>query len=377
MNGRLYDPELGRMLSPDPYVQVPEYSQNFNRYSYVLNNPLNLTDPTGFNWFGKACSWLKTNWRTVVVMIVCIVVASISGGLASAWAVGLNFGAAASAAIGAGVGAFWGSFVGSILSGAGIGDAFKGALKSGAISAIGTFAFVSALEYVSKAVNPMNESTLYKVDGKTKIPEKVDLATVKNGSLNGKVFVNGIRNEMDDAIRNGALRAGAGKDFYVAYNPTNGTIPDLLECGLDKLAGQSDITTSTANILSKFNPSSTTILAHSQGTMISTDALTILSKQQSVNGFKISCWGSAQNELSAHLILEPHGVAVGKFVNHPLDAVANVVGYNALTKPNPYRFFGSIVASPLLASSSTWSPHSLPTGGSYLEWLPWLYDKSN
>ncbi len=49
MNGRIYDPELGRMLSPDPFVQVPEYSQNFNRYSYVLNNPLNLTDPTGYS----------------------------------------------------------------------------------------------------------------------------------------------------------------------------------------------------------------------------------------------------------------------------------------------------------------------------------------
>nr|WP_281375573.1 RHS repeat-associated core domain-containing protein [Haloferula luteola] len=47
MNGRIYDPELGRFLSPDPYVQVPEFSQNFNRYSYVLNNPLSHTDSTG------------------------------------------------------------------------------------------------------------------------------------------------------------------------------------------------------------------------------------------------------------------------------------------------------------------------------------------
>ncbi|GAA5484840.1 hypothetical protein Hsar01_04090 [Haloferula sargassicola] len=47
MNGRIYDPELGRMLSPDPYVQVPEFSQNFNRYSYVLNNPLSMSDPSG------------------------------------------------------------------------------------------------------------------------------------------------------------------------------------------------------------------------------------------------------------------------------------------------------------------------------------------
>ncbi len=47
MNGRLYDPWLGRMLSPDPYVQAPTYSQNFNRYSYAFNNPLKYSDPDG------------------------------------------------------------------------------------------------------------------------------------------------------------------------------------------------------------------------------------------------------------------------------------------------------------------------------------------
>ena len=47
MNARLYDPVLGRFLSPDPYVQAPDFSQNFNRYSYALNNPLKYTDESG------------------------------------------------------------------------------------------------------------------------------------------------------------------------------------------------------------------------------------------------------------------------------------------------------------------------------------------
>jgi RHS repeat-associated protein len=47
MNGRMYDPLLGRFLSPDPFVQMPDYSQSFNRYSYCLNNPLIYTDPDG------------------------------------------------------------------------------------------------------------------------------------------------------------------------------------------------------------------------------------------------------------------------------------------------------------------------------------------
>ena len=47
MNGRVYDPMLGRFLSPDPYVQLPDFSQSFNRYAYCLNNPLIYTDPDG------------------------------------------------------------------------------------------------------------------------------------------------------------------------------------------------------------------------------------------------------------------------------------------------------------------------------------------
>ena len=47
MNGRLYDPALGRVLSPDNYVQDPLNTQSFNRYSYAFNNPLKYTDPSG------------------------------------------------------------------------------------------------------------------------------------------------------------------------------------------------------------------------------------------------------------------------------------------------------------------------------------------
>jgi RHS repeat-associated protein len=52
MNGRMYDPVLGRFLSPDPFVQMPDFSQNFNRYAYCLNNPFKYTDPNGeIVWF--------------------------------------------------------------------------------------------------------------------------------------------------------------------------------------------------------------------------------------------------------------------------------------------------------------------------------------
>ncbi|WP_031457733.1 RHS repeat domain-containing protein, partial [Flavobacterium chungangense] len=47
MNGRLYDPVLRSFLMPDNFIQEPENTQNYNRYSYVLNNPLMYTDPSG------------------------------------------------------------------------------------------------------------------------------------------------------------------------------------------------------------------------------------------------------------------------------------------------------------------------------------------
>jgi len=46
-NGREYDPEIARFLSPDPVIQDPYSIFSYNRYSYCLNNPLKYVDPSG------------------------------------------------------------------------------------------------------------------------------------------------------------------------------------------------------------------------------------------------------------------------------------------------------------------------------------------
>jgi RHS repeat-associated protein len=51
MNGRLYDPLVARFLNADPFVQDPGNTQNFNRYSYCLNNPLKYVDLSGNTLF--------------------------------------------------------------------------------------------------------------------------------------------------------------------------------------------------------------------------------------------------------------------------------------------------------------------------------------
>jgi RHS repeat-associated protein len=47
MNARMYDPVTRRVISPDNYIQAPDNTQSFNRYSYCWNNPLKYTDPSG------------------------------------------------------------------------------------------------------------------------------------------------------------------------------------------------------------------------------------------------------------------------------------------------------------------------------------------
>ena len=49
MNGRVYDTQLARFISADPYVSLPYDGQGLNRYAYALNNPLSFIDPSGFD----------------------------------------------------------------------------------------------------------------------------------------------------------------------------------------------------------------------------------------------------------------------------------------------------------------------------------------
>ena len=70
MNGRVYDPLTGQFLSPDNYVQTPDFTQNFNRYGYCLNNPLKYTDPSGeFIWIIPNIGWSKEGGLSIGVTV--------------------------------------------------------------------------------------------------------------------------------------------------------------------------------------------------------------------------------------------------------------------------------------------------------------------
>jgi len=62
MNGRMYDPIMAMFLSPDTFIQSPHETQNFNRYAYVMNNPLKYTDPSGYSYDPIDDEWTDVYW---------------------------------------------------------------------------------------------------------------------------------------------------------------------------------------------------------------------------------------------------------------------------------------------------------------------------
>jgi RHS repeat-associated protein len=120
MNGRIYDPGIGRFLSADPFVQAPTQTQNYNRYSYVLNNPLSFTDPSGFNFLNNFGKWLDNVFGSTVGGIIKAVISYAV--YVVTYAVLLPYGGPIVAAVGAG---FTSGFISTSLSGASLGQALE------------------------------------------------------------------------------------------------------------------------------------------------------------------------------------------------------------------------------------------------------------
>lgn len=132
MGGRGYDPLLGRFTSPDPFVQSIANSQALNRYSYVLNDPLSYTDPSGY-FFKSLSRFLPSSGREWGALAAGIAVSAAVGPYAGAYAAAA-LGGAASGAI-----ASKGDFKATLLSAAtavamhGITDAASTSLQGGEV----------------------------------------------------------------------------------------------------------------------------------------------------------------------------------------------------------------------------------------------------
>ncbi|WP_241970899.1 RHS repeat domain-containing protein [Pseudidiomarina donghaiensis] len=201
MKGRIYDPTLGRFLQADLFVQAPKNNQNYNRYSYVLNNPMSYTDPSGY-FFSKLWEKIKPIIGVIVVAALYAYCPACATYFASSW-----YGAATAGAIAGGVNAGFNG--GNILTGAlrgafaaaafyGVGQAFEpgsfghiagSGLAGGIMSEIfgGNFGH----GFLSAGVNAMASGT---INGIKQVGGRIIASAVVGGTvskLTGGKFANG------------------------------------------------------------------------------------------------------------------------------------------------------------------------------------------
>ncbi|MDX2188243.1 MAG: RHS repeat-associated core domain-containing protein [Bacteroidota bacterium] len=140
MNGRIYDPKLGRFLQSDPYVAPADNAQAYNAYAYVYNNPVKYTDATGEN-------------PVIIIIAAAVIVGGINlasqaaQGNVHTWQQGVGYFAvgAVAGAVGAATGGVGGFAMAGAIQGGGnalVGggtamDVYKGALIGGIAGAVG------------------------------------------------------------------------------------------------------------------------------------------------------------------------------------------------------------------------------------------------
>jgi len=126
MNGRIYDPHLGRFLQADPFI---EDTGTLNRYTYVHNNPLAYTDPSGYIGIKdivKIAAVAVVSFYTAGLASTALAASNVAGALGYAVAGGAIAGAISTGSI---EGALWGAFSGAVFFG--IGQAFPGSMEAG------------------------------------------------------------------------------------------------------------------------------------------------------------------------------------------------------------------------------------------------------
>lgn len=242
MNGRLYDPMMARFVSADFLIQSPDNLQSYNRYTYVWNNPLALTDPSG-QWcipcivgavVGALSAGSQSNWDPKAMVQGAVV-----GGLAG-WAGGAAGGWASTASNSAIIGGIVGGATAGLVSGAmysamgynvDIGKsmalgALAGGVAQGVVSGLGMPPMVgqlaggAAVSYVT-GENPLN--------GMARAYLATAVSTMAQMALEsgeGTVQIHEKNQTMDNAPRDGQAH-----QFAVKPNSLSGRLLSIMGLG--------------------------------------------------------------------------------------------------------------------------------------------------
>ncbi len=340
----------GGSYRPTPSVQAPDNSQSLNRYSYVLNNPLSMTDPSGYFSIAR---FIK-KWGPVIVAAVA---SYFTFGAASAWAWGLMPSTAAgvatasaytaSAVIGGAAAGFVG---GAIASGS-----FKGAVKGALLGAISAY----FADRVATGVRDWQQgrSNVWRIKyNEAEHQYTKELITDPSTIQINDMFVNGQAGELTKAIDYGASQLGHPKEFFLFHNPTHGFVADTVESALGKLTKTSSLSRQLAGILEQQSPSLTSLTAHSQGGIIVSNALRQVTPNSLTVNTVVNFNGAAVSPQVLRETASRAGATKGIYQAHFFDAVPNVIGQGTF---NPLRIIGSFLATPFLFMGPKLSPHTV------------------
>ena len=303
MNGRVYDPVVARFISADPIIQDPTHSQSYNRYTYVWNNPTNLTDPSGFMAAGECDQRCEETRRR---HDRC----EAAGSLNCEWY---------------GPTGYEGSTDPVTNSNDNSGGNGKASLHLYRVAKVGEQWVQGEEVYALGGINALN----------------------------------GLLNELARAVavmgEKVSFEYPNAQEFVLVHNPTQGFLRDAVESARDKMGITSPVARQLAGLLrdAQERGQQTHWIVHSQGGLIFTEAVRY--NGRALSSHEVTYIAGANNRLMTRRILADSGVHLRGFRDHPADFVPKGIGLNA----NPLEMVISLLASPALFMNENLSPHTL------------------
>ncbi|MBY0574944.1 MAG: RHS repeat-associated core domain-containing protein, partial [Undibacterium sp.] len=298
MNGRIYEPLIARFMSPDPIIQDPEHSQSYNRYTYVWNNPTNLTDPTGFEAnCDNRCTQLQNEANKQATDCW--------------WTGGCSY---------------YGS--GQVTN----------SNEAGRSNTIEKTNLSNVPTTSTRRELTLTEYNKNDVTGEWDNGIDVDHVNTEHGFLNGMYNTKSYAKTL--AIDHLARDYPNVTSFTLAYNPTHGLLADFWESFRDKIGFTTQVTREFAGVLQDIQQRGKDVkwVVHSQGGIIFSEAARI--SQGGLSHNFVSFHSGANNILVTNSILKSRNISTMGYLNPVNDPVPNIGGMNTL---NPIVLLRSLL----------------------------------